>query len=388
MQKFIPCLLLGVLLGMIHPPLPAQQNQNLQQSETDIETLEKRVSELERQLQTVENVEKLNLQAKLAEANAKLANVDFEKFERKLRDSNDQWLQRWGAGFLGVIGVFAAIFIGVGAVFWFWLRSTADRLIAAEVEKNLNDFKEAVSEQDLIKNQLRGLEKAYGVSILESIHQFLGEEHLHANQIKALREETLLQIFADEGYYPELRYKAAEVLAARKSPQLVPSLLKFLNSVVDLDSDIYFESEHHLHSYVIFLSHIHTPETYPGLKELLNRLLTENPKCKDLFLTETVYSLAWVSIKLNIGDSVPILRMAIPHLQVRLEGHQALKNLARQFDIFNEPEGIKEILINHVTSESSGMEDVENRCLELLQKHDSEFVEKWRAERPTDNSEA
>ena len=300
MRKFIACLLLGVLLGVIAPLLPAQQNQNAQKSDPEIEALKKRISELEKQLQTVENVEKLDLQAKLAEANAKLANVDFEKFERKLRDSNDQWLQGWGAGFVGVIGFFVVVLGGVGAIFWFWLRSTANQLIADEVEKNLNGFKEAVSEQDLIKNQLRGLEKAYGASILlENVHHFLGEKHLHPEGVKALRDETLLQLFADEKYYPELRYKAAEVLAARKSPQLVSSLLKFLNSVVDSESDIDSETEFHLRSYVTFFSHIHTQDTYQGLRELLNRLLTENPKCKDLFLTETVYSLAWVSIKLN-----------------------------------------------------------------------------------------
>ena len=388
MRKFIAYLLLGALLGMITPLLLAQQNENPQKSDPEIEDLKKRVSELEKQLQTVENVEKMDLQAKLADANAKLVNAEFGKFKRGLKDSNDEWLRGWGSWFLGVVGVFAAILIGVGAVFWFWLRSTTNKLIADEVEKSLNGFKEAVSEQDLIKNQLRGLEKEYGASILENVHHFLGEEHLHPEQIKALREETLLQLFGEEKYDPELRYKAAEVLTARKSPRLVSPLLEFLNSVVNSDSDIDFETELHLRNYVTFFAHIHTQDTYQGLRELLNRLLTENPKCKDLFLTETVYSLAWVSIKMNIGDSVPILKMAIPHLQVRQQEHQALKNLARDFDIFNEPAGIKEILINHVTSENSGMEEVEDRCLELLQKHDPEFVNEWRARETTDNSNA
>ena len=329
MQKGITCLLLVALLGMIHSLVFAQQNQSAQKLEQKIEVLERRVSGLEKQLQTVENVEKLDLQAKLAEANAKLANAEFGKFERGLRDFNNEWLRAWSTWFLVIIGVFVTIFIGVGAVFWFWLRSTADRLIADEVDKNLNGFKAAVSEQDLIKNQLRGLEKAYGASILENVHHFLGEEYLHTKQIKALREETLLQLFDDQGYHPELRYKAAEVLAARKSPQLVPSLLKFLNSVVDSESDIDSETEFHLRRYAIFCAHIHTQNTYQGLRELLNRLLTEDPKHKDLLLTEIVYSLAWVSIKSNIGDSVPILKMAIPHLKVRRQNYQALQNLAR-----------------------------------------------------------
>ena len=64
-----------------------------------------------------ENVEKIDLQAKLAEANAKLADTEFGKFKRELKDSNDEWLRGWSSWFLGVIGVFVAIFIGVGAVF-------------------------------------------------------------------------------------------------------------------------------------------------------------------------------------------------------------------------------------------------------------------------------
>ena len=72
MKKLIACLLLGTLLGIISPLLSAQQNQNAQKSDSEIEVLEKRVSELEKQLQTVENVEKMDLQAKLVETNAKL----------------------------------------------------------------------------------------------------------------------------------------------------------------------------------------------------------------------------------------------------------------------------------------------------------------------------
>ena len=135
MKKFIGCLLLGMLLGMMPSPLPAQQNQNAQKLEQKIEALEKRVSELEKQLQTVENVEKMDLQAKLAEANTKLINAEFGKFEGGLRHSNNKWLREWSSWFLGIIGVFVAILIGVGAVFWFWLRSRADGFIADEVEK-------------------------------------------------------------------------------------------------------------------------------------------------------------------------------------------------------------------------------------------------------------
>ncbi len=395
MRKFIVCLLLGVLLGMIHPPLPAQQNQNLQQSETEIETLKKRVAELEKQLRSVENVEKIELQAKLAEANAKLANVDFEKFERKLRDSNDQWLQGWGAGFVGVIGFFVVVIGGVGAVFWFWLRSTANQLIANTVEKNLNGFKEAVDAQNVIKSELRELEKAHAASMLKSIiHNYVSDGDPYPEQIETLREETLLQVFEDRNYDLGIIHKAAEVLAARKFPGLVSPMLNLLNSFADLDSDIdYFRDGYRLIDCVIFLGRIETPEVHQALKRFLYHLLTDNPKHKDLFLTRTVFVYANISVKLGMGDSVPIMRKAIPYLKNIETGNlQSLSELIEYFDIFNEPEGIKEILTNHLEDEIPDMEllqkSIENWCLELLQKHDSEFVEKWRSERPTDNSNA
>ena len=382
MKKFIVCLLLGALLGMITPLLLAQQNQNTQRSDPGIEALDKRISELEKQLQSVENAEKMELQAKLADANAKLFNAEFGKFERELRDSNNEWMIKWS---LLVLTILSA----VGAALWSWLKNRTNQLIETEVEKNLNGFKKAVDAQDLIKNQLRVLEKEYATSILRNFARVrLDEEHFHPQEIKVFRDEILLEIFVDEKHDTVFRYRMAEILAARKSLQLVSPLLELVNSVIDSDLDIDFDSENHLRHCVTFFTHIHTPETYQGLKEFLNRLLTENPKHKDLFLTETAFSLAWVSIKLNIGDSVPILKMAIPHLQIRQQEHQAIKNLARYFDIFNDPAGIKEILISHVTSERSDMEEVEDRCLELLQKHDPEFVQEWRTRGTTDNSNA
>ena len=91
MKEFI---VLVALLGMISPLLPAQQSQNTQKSDSEIEALKKRVSEIEKQLQTVENVEKIDLQAKLAEANAKLINAEFGKFERGLENYCLELLQK------------------------------------------------------------------------------------------------------------------------------------------------------------------------------------------------------------------------------------------------------------------------------------------------------
>lgn len=388
MKQFIACLLLGALLGIIPPPLPAQQNQN-----QEMEALKKRVSELEKQLQTVENVEKLDLQAKLAEANAKLANAEFGKFERELRNSNHKWLTEW-------ILLFLAILSAVGIGVWSWLKSRTNQLIENEVEKNLKGFKDAVEEQNVIKNQLGVLEKEYAATILdrEFIHFYFEDEQPHPEQIKALREktkalreetkalreETILQVFNDEIYGLRVRYTAAGVLASRKSPQLVAPLLEFLNSAVDSDSEeIHFGPGGLLRGFVNFLAYIHTQETYQGLTKFLSRLLTENPKHKDLFLTFTVFSLGWVSIQLDKSESVSILRRAIPHLKDLQLEHESLKKLAEHFNKFNEPEGIKEILRHHGTTILS---EVKEKCLELLQKHDPEFVAKWRAREITENN--
>ena len=404
MKEFIACLLLVALLGMIPPLLPAQQNQSAQKSDPEIEALKKRVSELEKELQTVENVEKMDLQAKLAEANTKLINAGVDKYKWELRDSNDKWLRNWGIFFLGFLSV-----VGVGI--WSWVKRRTNQLIANTVEKNLNGFKEALKELDILKNQQRVLkteadifeksfketvdqldilknqlgvvEKAHAASMLEDFYYLsLHEEHDHPEQIKALSEEALLQVFEDANYRLELRYRAAKVLTVRKSPRLVSSLLKFLNLVLDSDSDINFTTESLMRGFVDLLGHIYTQEAYQGLKKFLNRLLTEDPKHKDLFLMWTVLSLTWVSVELNIRDSVSIVREAMSHFQH--PGNKDLSVLVKSFDRFNEPAGIKEILTQHVTD---GMTDVENRCLELLQKHDPEFVAEWRARKTTDNSD-
>ena len=262
MRKFIACLLLVALLGIIPLLLPAQQNQSTQKSDPGIEALKKRVSELVKQLQTIENVEKMDLQAKPAKANAKLTDTDFEKFERKLRDSNNEWLRTWSSWFLGIflgiITIFVAILGGVSAVFWSWLRSRANQLIETEVEKNLNGFKETLKESDILKNQLGELEEAVVVSMLEGTFEpDLGSElgfpeenkARREDALKELREETLLKIFTNEKYHLAIRHRAAEVLA-RKSPPLVAPVLQLLNSTLDLDADIDSESEHRLRNYV------------------------------------------------------------------------------------------------------------------------------------------
>ena len=390
MKKFIVCLLLGALLGMIPPLLPAQQTQSRQKSDTEIEVLEKRVSELEKQLQTVENVEKMDLARNYADAKAKLINVDVDKLKWELRDSNGKWLTGWILFFLAILSV-----VGVGV--WSWLKSRTNQLIETEVEKNLDGFKEAVGQVDILKqqakealeevgtlkNQQKVLEKEHAAAMLDSIADTpYGPRYSYPERIKALSEEALLWVLDDEIYGRVVRYLAAEVLANRKSPQLPSLLLKFLNLVVDWEKDRLETYTFDPLSSIDFLEKIQTHEAYQSLKRFLNRLLTENPKNKDLFLPETVSSLAGIGIKLNMGDSVPILKTAIPHL--KNPSHKVLSDLARYFDKFNEPEGIKEILTQHVTSR---MSDVKNLCLRLLQKHDPD-VKEQRVRETTDNSDA
>ena len=389
MRKFIAFLLLGALLGMILPLLPAQQNQNVQQSDPEIEALKKRILGIEKQLQTVENVEKMDLQVKLAEANAKLAeantkliNAEFCKFERGLKDSNDERMRNWVIFFVAIVST-------AGVAFWFVVKS----LIADRVEKNLKGFKAAVDQVEVMKDELRELEKKHVVSVLETIIGYgLQEERYYPEPIKILQEETLLQILDDETCRPAIRYKAAEVLLARKSSQLVSPLLNLLNSLVNSDSDLGLVTNSPEDG-VIFLRQIATLEAHQGLEGFLNRLLTENLKRKDWFLRETTFSLTDVSAKLKMGDSVPILKMAIPRLKdLEPADLDSLGDLARYFDVFNDPAGIKDILNYHVTGETPGLESahkrLEDTCLELLQKHDPKFVKEWRAKSTTTNNNA
>ena len=370
MKQFIACLLLGALLGIIPSPMTAQQNQN-----QEMEALKKRVSELEKQLQTVENVEKLDLQAKLAEANAKLANAEFGKFKTELRVDNDDRMRAWSYWFFGILGIAAVI---SGGAIWFWLKS----LIADRVEKNLNGFKEAVEDQNVTKDQLRELEKALVVFMLDSIAHVRGEHSL-PERIKALREEVLLQVLEDKKSDPAVRYKAIQILADRKSSRFVSHSLEFLNSAVNWEQYQPEVNTFNPRAYVHQLASTQMQEAYQGLKEFLNRLITEKPKQKDLFLEVTVAELVELSADLKMTDSVPILKRAIEHFKVGQVNPKVLERLIRFFNEFNAPEGLKEILGHRITD---GMPNLEEKCLELLQKHDPEYVKKWRARETTENN--
>ena len=364
----------------------AQWDQTTPVSNPEIEILKKRISELQNQLQTVKN-EKLEIvaklldaQAKLADANAKLANVEFGKFERELRNSNDEWLRNWSL-------LLIAILSAIGAALWFWFKSITNQLIADEVKKNLNGFKEAVAQVDVLKDQIRILEKEHAVSVLaNSVHLFYSSE-IDSEQIEPIPDRALLDLLADKTRDLNFRYKAVEILVDRKPAALVFPALEFLNSVIgsDLNWKAGWFVESRLSSLVNFLGHIHTQEVHEGLKKILDCLLsTEDQMLKHVLLSRTTFSLARVSGELNRKDSVSLLKTAIPALEVESHENQDLIDLLQHFDKFNEPEGIKKILTHHA---ANGMPDVENSCLRLLQKHDPEFVEKWRAEKETTNTE-
>ena len=392
MKISIISLFLIALLGIIVSASIAQQNQNVPKTDTEVE-------KLKIQLQTVEN-EKMEIETKLAEAKAKhaeahanLIDTDIDKLKGELRESNNDWLKGWSGWFLTIIGIFAAILLGVSYVYWYWLNSKTDKLIANEVEKSLKGFQEAVGQVKIQQDRIRIIEREHAASVLEGIigsypynRGFIYDKPSYPERIKVLQEDVLLQVFGDERYNLVLRRKAIEVLAARKSPRLVSPVLEFLNSVIDSDLDIdYLEIQACLHDYIDFLADMETPEAYQGLKKLCDRLITENLRYKWLFLNLTVLPLGRISFKLEMKDAVSMLRKAIPDLKVSPRHHEDVIILVKYFDMFNEPEGIKEIFNVHAKGK---IPELEEKCLELLEKYDPDFVKEQREEKATANPES
>ena len=366
-QEFIVYLLLGLLLSIVVSSSFGQQNQNTLQQE--VEALKNRVSELEGKLQTVENVEKMELAAKLAEAEAKLNNTDIDKLKGELRESNNDWLRAWSGWFLTIIGIFAAILLGVSYVFWFWLKSKTDKLIANEVEKSLNGFREDVKKVEILTEELSILQKHYVVSVIENYLHFSVDQSYYSEKLNILPEQALIDVFCDENNLLVVRHKAAEVLANRKSAQFVFPAVEFLNLVIDYDlfqgADL--ETQDHLRDIVNFIGQIQTREAYEGLKNFLNCLLTENPEHKELFLPCTVFLLAQVSLEMDLRDPVDMLKEVIPDLKEIREYEIELITLAEYFDNFEEPEGISQIMTHHADK----LPELKEKCLELLEKYKS-----------------
>lgn len=381
MKRNTTYLLLIALLGLTVSASVAQQNQNTPKPGTEVDALKNRVSELENKLQTVENVEKMELAAKLADAQAKLLNAEIGKLKLELKDFNQQWLITW-------IIIFLAFLSAGGLALWSWLTRKMDDLIANEVEKSLNGFKEAVEQVKILKGQLEILQKKHAASVLENFNDpILWNEKVHPEQIKALTNEVLLNVFDDSTRDLSIRVAAIEVLAARNSESLVSSVLTFLNT--NVDSDINWEAsrepDYYLRRLLSCLSKIHYEETYQGLKHFLNRLMEENPKHKNLFLTWNIFSLAEVGLKLDMRDSISILKSTIPELKDSEHKDVVLDVLIEYFEKFNGHEGIKDILTNDLTD---NLPDKESKCLKLLQDHYPDFVREWKNKKEDTNTES
>ena len=386
MKVFIASLLFLASLVMRVPVLFAQQDPSYQKLVQEVKVLKEQVSTLQDQLQTVENVEKMKLSAELAAAKTELINTEFSKFERELRDSNDGWLMKWNGFFIGVLAVFLGLLALVGRSLWLQFKSDTDRLIANEVGKRVNRFEEAVDRLDEIKDQLKVLQAGHAISVLEHFTPYYSSEESHyREQTTLIPEEALVQVLGDETRYLSLRLKAADVLAYRKSPLLVAPLLELMHSIVD-DDRVYHYHDINSWGYQLIkpLGQIHTQASYQGLKKFLNRLLTEDLAHKGLLLPSTVFTLAAVSVELNEGDLVSILRESIADLEVDSHHEDALIKFAEYFDKFKEPEGIRNILTNGLTDK---MPNVETRCLGLLAEYDPNFVNDWRERKASANTE-
>ena len=315
-------LILGVLFGIFVFFLFMQKEHNTKELVSQIDSVKERLTVLEIPPQTREDAEKIKLATQLANANTKLINAGFGKFERELRDSNYEWMWKWTGFFVGIIAV-------IGVALWFVVKS----MIADRVEERLNGFKEAVDKVSILEGQIKILEKEHAISLLEDVNiPRLIELERYPRQTKALREEVLLEVFSDKTCDLGIRWTAVNVLGARKSPRLVSPVLNYLNSVVDSDLEwgTSHEPDHYPYLFLSRLSDIHNEEAYQGLNNFLNRLIKENPKNKNLFLTWTVFSLAYVGNELDKKDSVSMIRKTISDLNVLPQDEDALNNLVEQ----------------------------------------------------------
>ena len=293
----------------------AQQDPSYQKLVHEMEVLKEQVSTLQNQLQTVENVEKMELaakltdaEAKLTDANAKFINAEFGRFERELRDSNDNWLRTWSHWFLAIIGSLVLI---LGGAFWHWLKSKADQKIADEVEKSLNGFKEAVSEVNILADKIRVLDKEHAAGVVERfINYSLHIEDTYPEEIKPLSEESLLDVLRDGTRNLRIKIRTLEILTRRKSTRLVSPTLELLNATLDSyqDKELGSYTAGHLRGLVNLLGYTPTQETYEGLTKFLDRLvLRKDTVLKGFVLSAAASSFARVGHELNKRDWISLL---------------------------------------------------------------------------------
>lgn len=385
MKTNIFCFILIALLGITISTSIAQENDDAPKTNTEVETLQKRISELEDKLKVVENVEKMELAAKLAEAQAKLLNANIDKLKLELKDSNRQWLMTWIFIFLGVLSVVGS---SIGYTVLTQLTSKMDNLIATEVEKRVDEFKESIEKVKILEPKVRILNKEHAASVLENFNNpTLWHKEDHPEQIRTLKNEVLLDLFSDKTRYVGIRVAAIEVMGARGSQIFLNPVLTYLESIVDSEID-WVESrepDYYFHRLLGRLSRIHNEESYQGIKSFLNQMINENPKNINLFLPWTVFALSEISIVMELRDSIDVLKKVIPEMKELKPNVVVLQKLAEYFDKFNEPEGIK-LILEHL--EADKMPNVRNECLELLEKHDPDFVNEQRAAETTTNTES
>lgn len=381
MKMNIIYLLLIVLLGIIVSASIAQRNKNIPETDTEVEKLKNRVSELESKLQTVENIEKMELTAKLAEAQAKLNNTDIDKLKGELRESNNDWLRAWNNWFVGIISVMTII---IGAALWLVLKT----LIEKGIEKRLDGFKKSVDKVSMLEGQLGALKKELAVSVLDNFTPYFPVKlEMHNEAIKALSDEMLLEVFSDKTRDLETKWKAVDVLVARNSTQLISPVITSLNNIADSDLKKWIFGERFRLPSKFWgeLNGINNKETYQELKNFLNLLITDNPKNKDIFLTWTVILLVQVSSELDRSDSVSMITETIPDLDNDSFEENDLKSLVEYFNKFQEHEGIKEIYNAYIKGK---LPELEEKCLDLLEEKFPDFVKEQREEKASTNNES
>ncbi len=381
MKMSIVILILIVLLSGIFFYFLMRQNHNLQKLESEHESLQKRLTALEIQPQTGQDEEKTKLATQLAEANIKLINTDFGKFERELRNSNDKWLWSWTGFFVGVVAIVVTV---IGFALWFSIKS----MISSKVEEHLKGFQKAFDQVNELKDELGILEKEHAVSVLDNFTpHYPVELDWHTEAIKSISEDMLLDIFSDKTRDLGIRWKAADVLLTRNSTRLIIPVITSLNNIADSDLEkVTFGERFRLPSeFWGELNGINNEKTYQELKNFLNFLITDDPKNKDIFLTWTVILLVQVSSELDRSDSVSMITETIPDLDNNSFEENDLKSLVEYFNQFQEHEGIKEIYNAHIKGK---LPELEEKCLDLLEEKFPDFVKEQREEKASTDNES
>ena len=238
---------------------------------------------------------------------------------------------------------------------------------------------------ELTRDWLRKREKHHAVSVLEFLeNDRIIYEYGRPPQIDALSEQVLLDVFSDETSSLTVKYRAALILLTLKEcTRFVPIYMEFLNFIVNAELDMEdLETWLEVNNFSCLFLDLTTMGAYEEVKDFTNYLLTENPRHKNLFIYCAIVSLTELSLKLNRKDAIPMLKSAISHTEYL--SSCTLIEIAEYFDKFKDIAGIKEILTKHLTDETP---DVETKCLALLQKHDPDFVEQWKAQKTTVDTE-